>query len=113
MTIPKPVLGGVSIVLFGIIAAQGVRMYVENKIDFAEKRNMVISAIILVTGIGGFKLEFHNIHIENIVANLTIDNIAMATFLGIILHAILPNKETAFGTAAKNEKLPNDTEKVS
>ncbi|MEW9671806.1 solute carrier family 23 protein [Ammoniphilus sp. 3BR4] len=97
MTIPKPVLGGVTIILFGIIAAQGVRMYVEHKIDFADKRNMVIAAIILVTGIGGFKLEFHDISISNIIANLTIDNIAMATFLGILLHAILPGKESAFG----------------
>lgn len=104
MTIPKPVLGGVTIILFGIIAAQGMRMYVEHKIDFAEKRNMVIAAIILVTGIGGFKLEFHDITISNIVANLTIDNIAMATFLGVVLHAILPGKETAFGEV-KDEEL--------
>ncbi|RXT08736.1 uracil-xanthine permease family protein [Ammoniphilus sp. CFH 90114] len=101
MTIPKPVLGGVTIILFGIIAAQGVRMYVEHKVEFADKRNMVIAAIILVTGIGGFKLEFHDITISNIIANLTIDNIAMATFLGILLHAILPGKETAFGEVEK------------
>lgn len=105
MTIPKPVLGGVTIILFGIIAAQGMRMYVEHKIDFAEKRNMVIAAIILVTGIGGFKLEFHDITISNIVANLTIDNIAMATLLGVLLHALLPGKETAFGEVQK-EALP-------
>jgi uracil permease len=104
MTIPKPVLGGVSIILFGIIAAQGIRMYVENKIDFADKRNMVISAIILVTGIGGFKLEFHDFKIQNLVANLTIDNIAMATFLGIVLHAILPHKESAFGESTPSMK---------
>ncbi|MCF6094761.1 NCS2 family nucleobase:cation symporter [Microaerobacter geothermalis] len=98
MTIPKPVLGGVTIILFGIIAAQGVRMYVENQIDFSNKRNMVISAIILVTGIGGFRLEFPEITIQHIVANLTIDNIAMATFLGIVLHAVLPGKESAYGS---------------
>lgn len=103
MTIPKPVLGGVTIILFGIIAAQGMRMYVEHKIDFAEKRNMVIAAIILVTGIGGFKLEFNDISISNFVANLTIDNIAMATFLGILLHAVLPGKETAFGEVHEEE----------
>jgi uracil permease len=107
MTIPKPVLGGVTIILFGIIAAQGVRMYVEHKVEFADKRNMVIAAIILVTGIGGFKLEIHDITIHNIIANLTIDNIAMATFLGILLHAILPGKETAFGEIEKENKAPN------
>jgi uracil permease len=97
MTIPKPVLGGVTIVLFGIIAAQGMRMYVEHNIDFAHKRNMVVAAIVLVTGIGGFKLDFHEITFSNFIANLTIDNIAMATFLGIFLHAVLPNKDVAFG----------------
>ncbi|WP_027414520.1 solute carrier family 23 protein [Aneurinibacillus terranovensis] len=104
MTIPKPVLGGVTIVLFGIIAAQGMRMYVEHKIDFAEKRNMVISAIVLVTGIGGFKMDFYQITFSSFIHNLTIDNIAMATFLGVILHAILPGKEVAFGQTA-NEQL--------
>lgn len=96
-SIPKPVLGGVCIVLFGIIAAQGLRMFVEHNIDFAHKRNMIIGAIILVTGIGGFKLEFHELSFQNIIMNLTIDNIAMATFLGIILHAVLPGKEAAYG----------------
>lgn len=100
--IPTPVLGGVTIILFGVIAAQGLRMFVEHKIDFAHKRNMLISAIILVTGIGGFKLEFaelreFNYTFTDFIANLTIDNIAMATFLGIILHLILPGKEVAYG----------------
>jgi uracil permease len=86
MTIPTPVLGGVSIVLFGIIAAQGLRMYVEHKVDFSDKRNLIIVAAILVTGIGGFKIIFE-------AASFTIDNIAFSTFLGILLNAILPGRE--------------------
>ncbi|MMZ53777.1 Uracil permease [compost metagenome] len=106
MTIPKPVLGGVTIVLFGIIAVQGMRMYVEHNIDFSHKRNMVVAAIVLVTGIGGFKLDFHEITFSNFIAHLTIDNIAMATFLGIVLHAVLPNKDVAFGNNGnKNKQL--------
>ncbi|MBO8171119.1 MAG: uracil permease [Bacillaceae bacterium] len=108
MTIPKPVLGGVTIILFGIIASQGVRMYVENRIDLSDKRNMVITAIIAVTGIGGFKLDFHSITWNDFIANLTIDNIAMATILGMILHAVLPGKESAFG-----EKSPAQEEKMA
>lgn len=103
-SIPKPVLGGVTIVLFGIIAAQGLRMFVDYKIDFANKRNMILTAIILITGIGGFKMEFSNLSVQNIIMNLTIDNIAMATFLGIILHAVLPNKEVAYGNKELNER---------
>ncbi|WP_426983763.1 solute carrier family 23 protein [Brevibacillus borstelensis] len=100
MTIPTPVLGGVSIILFGIIAAQGLRMFVENKVDFSNKRNMIISAAILVTGIGGYKISFEGATFwQAFLHNLTIDNIAFATFLGIILHVILPGKESAMGEA--------------
>lgn len=95
-SIPDPVLGGVTIVLFGIIAAQGLRMFVDYKIDFANKRNMIITAIILVVGIGGFKMEFST--------SFAIDNIAMATFLGMILHAVLPGKESAYGNKNSSEQ---------
>ncbi|GAA4715805.1 solute carrier family 23 protein [Brevibacillus fulvus] len=96
MTIPTPVLGGVSIILFGIIAAQGLRMFVENKVDFANKRNMIIAAAILVTGIGGYKISFTGVTFwQSFLTNLTIDNIAFSTFLGILLHLLLPGKEAA------------------
>ncbi|MBG9564992.1 solute carrier family 23 protein [Brevibacillus agri] len=101
MTIPTPVLGGVSIILFGIIAAQGLRMYVENKVDFANKRNMIVAAAILVTGIGGYKISFAGV---GLLSDLTIDNIAFSTFLGIFLHLILPGKESAMGEASREDE---------
>ena len=52
-TIPTAVLGGISILLFGIIASSGLRMVVDNKVDFGNNRNMVIASVILVVGIGG------------------------------------------------------------
>ncbi|NRR20811.1 MULTISPECIES: solute carrier family 23 protein [unclassified Brevibacillus] len=103
MTIPTPVLGGVSIILFGIIAAQGLRMYVEHKVNFADKRNMILAAVILVTGIGGYKISFAGTGIA-FLNDLTIDNIALSTFLGIILHLILPGKESAMGDAHREEQ---------
>ena len=57
-TIPTAVLGGISILLFGIIASSGLRMLVDNNIDFGDKRNLVISSVILVIGIGGARIEF-------------------------------------------------------
>lgn len=106
MTIPTAVLGGVSIILFGIIAAQGLRMYVENKVDFSNKRNMIIAAAILVTGIGGYKISFEGATFwQSFLTNLTIDNIAFSTFLGIILHAVLPGKESAMGEANKESQI--------
>ncbi|WP_126426075.1 solute carrier family 23 protein [Brevibacillus marinus] len=96
MTIPTPVLGGVSIILFGLIAAQGLRMYVENGIDFSDKRNMIIAAVILVTGIGGYKISFQDVTFwQSFLANLTVDNIAFSTFMGMLLHAVLPGKQPA------------------
>lgn len=80
---PKPVLGGVMILLFGIIAVQGLRMFVEHRTDFSDRRTMAIAAVVLVAGIGGFKLE---------LPGLAVDNIAMATFLGMLLAALLPGK---------------------
>ena len=52
-SIPTPVMGGVSILLFGIIASSGLRMLVDNKVDFEKKRNLMIASVILVLGIGG------------------------------------------------------------
>src|SRR5690606_19355278 len=52
-SIPTPVMGGVSILLFGIIASSGLRMLVDSKVDLSENRNLVISSVILVVGIGG------------------------------------------------------------
>ncbi|WP_048602564.1 uracil-xanthine permease family protein [Rubeoparvulum massiliense] len=106
--IPKPVLGGVTIVLFGTIAAQGVRMFVEHGVDISHKRNMLVIAVIFITGIGGYKLDFAELSsVSDFIAHLTVDNIAMATFLGIILHAILPDKAVAYGTRKQEKAMEN------
>src|SRR5215469_13682478 len=57
-TIPNPVLGGISMLLFGIIASSGLRTLVESGVDYREKRNLTISSVILVIGIGGGRLAF-------------------------------------------------------
>ncbi len=83
-TIPTPVLGGVSILLFGIIASSGLRMLVENKINFDDKRNLVIASVILILGIGGAKLAF--------TQTFSIEGMALAAIVGVILNIILPGK---------------------
>jgi uracil permease len=87
-SIPTAVMGGVSILLFGIIASAGLRMLVESEVDFGEKRNLVIASVILVIGIGGAALKFVGIHLE-------IEGMALATFVGILLNWVLPGKEHA------------------
>ncbi|MCJ1977046.1 uracil-xanthine permease family protein [Lactococcus paracarnosus] len=80
-SIPTPVIGGVSIALFGVIAASGLKILVENKINFDDKRNLLIASVILVSGIGGLTLN---------VAGISISGIAFSTILGILMHLILP-----------------------
>lgn len=84
-TIPTPVMGGVSILLFGIIASSGLRMLVENNIDFKIKRNLIISSVILIIGIGGAA-----IHIGDL---FSLEGMALASIIGILLNIILPGRE--------------------
>lgn len=83
-TIPTAVLGGISILLFGIIASSGLRMLVDNNIDFGDKRNLVISSIILVIGIGGAKLHFSD--------TFEIAGMALAAIVGVLLNLLLPGR---------------------
>lgn len=83
-TIPSPVMGGVSILLFGIIASSGLRMLVENKIDFKIKRNLIISSVILIIGIGGAALH--------IGKTFSLEGMALASIVGVLLNVVLPGR---------------------
>ena len=82
-TIPSPVIGGISFLLFGVIASSGLRVMIENQIDFNAKRNLMISSVILVIGIGNAYLQ---------LGKYQFSGLAVAAVLGIILNLILPQK---------------------
>ena len=84
-TIPTAVLGGISILLFGIIASSGLRMLVESNVDFGNNRNMVIASVILVVGIGGAALRFSE--------SFAIEGMALAAIIGVILNLVLPGRD--------------------
>lgn len=84
-SIPGSIIGGISIVLFGMIASIGARTLVENKVNMHAARNLIIAAAILVLGLGGASL---NIAIGNF--NLSIAGMALAAIVGILLNVILP-----------------------
>lgn len=84
-TIPTPVMGGVSILLFGIIASSGLRMLIDNKVDLGEKRNLVISSVILVLGVGGATLQ--------ITDEFQVASMALATVTGIALNLLIPGRD--------------------
>ena len=78
--IPLPVMGGVSIVVFGLIAVTGARIWVDNKVDFTDNKNLLVAAITLVIGTGDFTLKF---------GGLALGGIGTATFGAILLYALL------------------------
>ncbi|MBU8877749.1 NCS2 family nucleobase:cation symporter [Bacillus sp. FJAT-29790] len=84
-SIPVSVMGGVSILLFGIIASSGLRMLVDSKIDFGDKRNLVISSVILVIGVGGAFIKVSD--------EFQLQGMALAAICGVLLNLILPGRE--------------------
>lgn len=87
-TIPTPVIGGISIVLFGMIASVGARNLVENKVDFKQPRNLFIFAVIMVLALGGAQPSWTFGSFT-----LALSPLALAAIIGIILNKILPEKK--------------------
>jgi uracil-xanthine permease len=90
-TIPGPVLGGVSIVVFGLIAIAGARIWVQSRVDFADNRNLVVAAVTLVLGAGDFTLR---------IGSFALGGIGTATFGAILLYALLGAAPARRETAA-------------
>ncbi|EMT38955.1 solute carrier family 23 protein [Thermoanaerobacter thermohydrosulfuricus] len=99
--IPQPVMGGVTIILFGMIAAAGMRTLVENKVDFSDSRNLIIASVILTLGVGGIKIAF---------GNFVFEGIGPATLAGILLNLVLPKINLA--KAKKTKKTSTSKEAV-
>jgi putative pyrimidine permease RutG len=78
--IPLPVMGGVSIVVFGLIAVAGAKIWVDNKVDFSQNKNLIVAAITLILGTGDFTLKF---------GQFALGGIGTATFGAIVLYALL------------------------
>ena len=79
-TIPAPVIGGISILLFGMIASIGVKNMVDAKLDFTNPKIIIISAVMFVLGLGGAKFEF---------GQFSIEGLGLAAIAGILLNLIL------------------------
>ncbi len=84
--IPLPVMGGVSIVVFGLIAIAGAKIWVDNKVDFSQNKNLIVAAITLIIGTGDFTLKF---------GDFALGGIGTATFGAIILYALLGRSRNA------------------
>ena len=84
--IPLPVMGGVSIVVFGLIAIAGAKIWVDNRVDFSQNKNLIVAAITLILGTGEFTLKF---------GDFALGGIGTATFGAILLYALLGRSRNA------------------
>ncbi|MFD1953147.1 uracil permease [Paenibacillus thailandensis] len=94
--IPTPVMGGVSLLLFGVIASSGLRIFVERKVDFSRPTNMLLATVVLVTGISGVQITF---------GNVVLKGMALATIVGIVLSLLFKLFEAL--------RLSNDREELT
>lgn len=101
--LPTAIIGGISFILYGMISAIGVRNVVENKVDFTKSRNLIIAAVILVSGLGFSE----GITFKIAGTSITLTALAIAALLGIIMNAILPGKDYEFEMAEENEDNGN------
>ena len=102
-TIPNPVLGGVSLLLYGFIAVNGLKVLIENHIDFGKSKNIVVASTMLVLGLGGAAIS-----IVSGDLSVTISGMSLAAMVGILLNLLLPDekgKNTEEKQADENKEI--------
>ena len=106
-TIPDAVLGGVSLLLYGFISVNGLKVLIENKIDFGKSKNIVVASTMLVLGLGGAAISI--IHGD---LSVTISGMSLAAIIGILLNLLLPDeKEDDQDKAEKRNEIKEDDKK--
>ena len=103
-TIPSPVLGGVSLLLYGFIAVNGLKVLIKNQVDFEQPKNVVVASTMLVLGLGGAAIA-----IVSGDLSVTISGMSLAAIIGIFLNLILPNEKEE----VEEEPVEEETKKVS
>ncbi|MEG2073685.1 MAG: uracil-xanthine permease family protein [Angelakisella sp.] len=105
-TIPVAIIGGISLILYGMISAIGVRNVVENQVDFTKSRNLIIAAVILVTALG-FNSVGGLTLLTTPTFSISLSGLAIAAILGITLNAILPGNDYEFGNDLEGDTSAN------
>lgn len=104
---PAATMGGVSLVLYGMISAVGVRNVVENRVDFTKSRNVLIAAMIMGLAIGVSTSTAGAISFTLGSINISLSGLAVAALVGIIMNAVLPGKDYEFGTNEQGDTAVN------
>ena len=101
-SIPSAIVGGVSFILYGMISAVGVRNIVENQVDLTKSRNLIIAAVMFVSGLGFSSVGGVTFTVGG--AAVTLSGLAIAALCGVILNAILPGNDYEFGISVDGDK---------
>ena len=101
-SIPAGIVGGVSFILYGMISAVGVRNIVENRVDLTKSRNLIIAAVMFVSGLGFSSTGGLTFMIGD--AAVTLTGLAIAALAGVILNAALPGNDFEFGATENADK---------
>ena len=101
-SIPAAIVGGVSFILYGMISAVGVRNIVENQVDLTKSRNLIIAAVMFVSGLGFSSVGGITFTVGD--AAVTLSGLAIAALCGVILNAILPGNDYVFGVSIEGDK---------
>ena len=107
--IPNAVLGGVSLLLYGFIAVNGLKVLIKNQVNFEESKNVIVASSMLVIGLGGAAIS-----IVNKDFSLTISGMSLAAIIGILLNSFLPEEEKELATLIKEDKrvIKEDIKKI-
>ena len=100
-SIPAAIVGGVSFILYGMISAVGVRNIVENQVDLTKSRNLIIAAVMFVSGLGFSSVGGITFTVGG--AAVTLSGLAIAALAGVILNAILPGNDYQFGQSVQGD----------
>lgn len=105
-TIPNPVLGGVSLLLYGFISVNGLKVLIENQIDFGKSKNIVVASTMLVLGLGGAAIS-----IVSGDLSVTISGMSLAAIVGILLNLLLPDEKESKAEKSEEENKQLKEEK--
>ena len=104
---PTATIGGVSLILYGMISAVGVRNVVENQVDFTKSRNVIIAALIMALALGINFSTAGAIAFTVFGIQISLSGLAVAALVGIILNAVLPGNDYVFGKNDQGDKSVN------
>ncbi len=106
-TIPNAVLGGISLLLYGFIAVNGLKVLIQNQVDFGKTKNVIVASSMLVLGLGGAAIS-----IVSGDVSVTISGMSLAAIVGILINLLLPVEKEDMPKSDKKEKKSKKEEKV-